>query len=73
MVAPSAREQQVQDAVARLGSTTLETELETRVAKLEAECRRLRSAPARVVVIDHRRLKDGGRTKRQQLREARPS
>jgi hypothetical protein len=46
-------------------------EMETRIAELEAEVRRLRATPARVVVIDHRRVADGGKRKRQQLREAR--
>jgi len=92
------REQQVSDAVERLGSATRAAaelgisrvtvevtlahyhqkacvpraeEMEARIAELEAECDRLRSALQRVVYIDHRRVIDGGCTKRQQMRKAR--
>jgi hypothetical protein len=96
--AATTREQQVSDAVERLGTATLAaltlgisrvtvdvtlahyhqkvcapriTELEVRIAELESECRRLRDLPLRFVALDHRRVADGGRTKRQQMRQAR--
>jgi len=46
--------------------------LEARIASLEDEVRALRTLPpGRVVVIDHRRLADGGTSKREQIRAVR--
>lgn len=95
---PTVRQQQVHDAVERLGDTTVAAlelgvsrvtvevtlahyhqkvclprvvALEGRIAELEQELADALQAPRRVVFIDHRRVVDGGRTKREQMREAR--
>lgn len=95
---PTVRQQQVHDAVERLGDATLAAlelgvsrvtvevtlahyhqkvcrprvvALEEKVAELERELADARRAPQRVVFIDHRRVVDGGRTKREQMRGAR--